>query len=230
MKTKVYRIFVVLLLFGLIFLPSNGKAISGYTQSDDDCSSCEHVVHDILPISQDDLRIINLRKSHQISAVIKNYGDLMWDEATIQWVDNEQWQILAVPIKNEDSTETQILLAATQDNKDFRVLVFGMTAKNPYSPRFNGVFNFYSPEGRLSLGITYVDGKLQEIEKGNTPNGLNWGCFVGCLWDLGLEFYSPCIIFCVFCAGLPNPYNPGCWGCAACIGGSAFTCILACWK
>lgn len=230
MKTKVYRIFVVLLLFALIFLPSNGEVIPGYAQSDDGCSSCEQGIHDILPISSDDLRIINLRKLPQISAVIKNYGDLVWNEATIQWVDKDKWQILAVPIKNDGGTETQILLAATQDNKDFRVLVFGMTVENPYSPKFNGVFKFYSPEGGLSLGVIYVDGKLQEIEKGNTPKGLNWSCFVDCLGTLGLEFLPACTTtFCTFCFGLPNPYNPGCWGCAACIGGTAFTCIIACW-
>lgn len=233
MKRSMYRFSVFVVLIAMMFLIIPGSVVSGQTDSDGECVICEQSPHNMQSIPTDDPRIINLKQSPQAILIEKNYGDLVWDEASLQLIEEKQWQILAIPIKNENNSEIQILMAATQDGKDFRVLVFGMIYEKPSSSKFNGTLKFYSPEGELGLSVTYKNGQLQDVEKGkaeNSPKGLNWSCFLDCLGELGLEFLPVCTTFCTFCAGLPNPYNPGCWGCAACIGGTAITCIVGCWE
>lgn len=120
-----YQFFVFVILIGIMFLIIPGSIVSGQTDSDGECVICEQSPHNMQSIPTDDPLIINLKQSPQAILIEKNYGGLVWDEASLQLIEEKQWQVLAIPIKNEDTSEIQILMAATQDSKDFRVLVLG---------------------------------------------------------------------------------------------------------
>jgi hypothetical protein len=143
--------------------------------------------------------------------------------------EGSDWQVLAVPIR-ANTRESQALLAGTRDGKEFVVLVLGVTYEGgtvDYSAGFTGSLDFYNPTGEVAITARFSGGELQDVEKlmdlHRSP-GLNWDCFVECLVEIGRELLPQCVAACVLCAGVPIPYNPACWACAACIGGGQ--CVL----
>lgn len=222
----------------------SGVALSDGLRSDklsesEACSCCDKTGTSMKSISLDDPVLESLKQTPEAALVKDNLGDLIWDQSTIQLhvIEDKHWQILAVPILNTNSTEVQIMLAATEDGSQFRILVFGMQPEDLKIDKgqdFSGTLKFYSPDGNLLISAVYSDGKLQSTENRTSeisPTGLNWGCFGDCLWTLFTsEMQSQCTYVCISCAIGPSPLSPFCWNCAACIGGSAIVCILACWE
>jgi len=189
-------------------------------------------------ISLDDPVLESLKQTPEAALVNDNLGELQWNQATVQsqLIEDKPWQILAVPIVNTNTTEVQILLAATEDGSLFRILVFGMQSEDlkiDNGQGFSGTLKFYSPDGNLLISAIYSDGKLQSIENSTSeisPTGLNWGCFGDCLGNIGYDLWIGCYSICSACASVPIPSNPICWACAGCIGAGAFLCIIACWE
>lgn len=149
--------------------------------------------------------------------------------------EGSECQPLAVPIRG-NTGEGQALLAGTRDGKEFVVLVFGVSDEGntaDYSAGFTGSLDFYKPTGELAITARFIESELQDVEKladlHRSP-GLNWDCFIECLIEIGREFLPACVTVCYLCASFPHPFSPACWTCAACIGGSAFYCIVACWE
>jgi len=222
----------------------SGVALSDGLRSDklsesEECSCCDKTGTSMRSISLNDPVLESLKQTPEAALVKDNLGELLWNQATVQsqLIEDKPWQILAVPIVNTNTTEAQILLAATEDGSQFRILVFGMqpeNSKNDNGQGFSGTLKFYSPDGNLLISAIYRDGKLQSTEKSTSeisPTGLNWGCFGDCLWTLFTsEMQQQCTYVCTSCAIAPSPLSPFCWNCAACIGGSAIVCILACWE
>jgi hypothetical protein len=177
-----------------------------------------------------------LRKTEEAREVERNFGALQWSQVILMEQEGSDWQVLAVPIR-ANTRESQALLAGTRDGKEFVVLVLGVTYEGgtvDYSAGFTGSLDFYNPTGEVAITARFSGGELQDVEKlmdlHRSP-GLNWDCFVECLVEIGRELLPQCVAACVLCAGVPIPYNPACWACAACIGGgSAFWCIVACWE
>ena len=188
-------------------------------------------------ISINDPVLESLKQTPEATLVKDNLGGLLWDQSTVQLhvIEDKPWQILAVPILNTNATEVQIMLAATEDGSQFRILVFGMQRENSEIDKhqsFSGTLKFYSPDGNLLISALYSDGKLQSIENRTneiSPTGLNWGCFGDCLLAIGYDIWTGCGYTCTLCVSALTPYNPVCWACAGCLGAGAFTCIIACW-
>jgi hypothetical protein len=260
-KFRVIHIFFVVLVFLLIAtsavsaraIPEDGAysqatefsgvALSDGLRSDklsesESCSCCNKTGTSMKSISLDDPVLESLKQTPEAALVKDNLGELLWNQATVQsqLIEDKPWQILTVPIVNTNTTEAQVLLAATEDRSQFRILVFGMQPEDLKIDKgqgFSGTLKFYSPDGNLLISAIYSDGKLQSTENGTSeisPTGLNWGCFGDCLLTMGYDLWIGCYSICSACSSIPVPYNPMCLACAGCYGVGAFVCIIACWE
>lgn len=221
----------------------SGVALSDGLRSDklsesEECSCCYKTDKSMRSISLDDPVLESLKQTPEAALVNDNLGELLWNQATVQsqLIEDKPWQILAVPIVTTNTTEVQILLAATEDGSQFRILVFGMqpeNSKNDNGQGFSGTLKFYSPDGKLLISAVYSDGKLQSTENRTSeisPTGLNWGCFWDCLGIIGYDMWISCGSTCILCVSVFIPISPACVACASCLGASAFVCIIACWE
>jgi hypothetical protein len=238
MKKSWYKLLVSLVLVGLLVAPTGLMVQAGEGEPPERCASCSDVggpQQTVRLLPSNDPLVRELSDTEDAREVLHNFGALQWDQATAITYEGSERQVLAVPIRSK-TDESQVLLAEIRDGKEFVVLVLGVTydgnTLTDHPTGFTGTLNFYNPTGELAITATFVEGELQNVEKlaALRSPGLNWDCFTDCLLHLGLQFGSECIWLCYYCAGFFHPYNPACWGCAACIGGGAFWCIVACWE
>ena len=183
---------------------------------------------------------MQLRKSSEAEQVLKNFGPLKWDDATLMTRDGNNWKVLVIPIKGK-SEEARVLLAGTQDGETFKTLVFGMdinfskkdAKENLTWNDANGTMNFYGLDGANLFSGEITNGVIQQVVDEDGTMGIQ-STFSSCFGDCVINAGSDPIVLIVcssalaLCAAAPSPVNPGCITLVACVGGAAFFCLISC--
>jgi len=203
------------------------------------CETCDFYTPQLglVSLAADNGILQSLQEEDQLVTLQQNFGKVLWRNASLYLPEENQGHIVVAPIigsTENTADEIRFLLAVTEDGNIFQIIVLGISLEQPGEARSTcgGSMAFYAPDGSELVTADFVEGKITNINISDQPmiTGLNWGCFGDCLLSLGLDFLPVCVSACSLCASFPNPYNPGCGACAACIGGSAITCIFACWE
>lgn len=179
-------------------------------------------------LAPDDPAIGNLKDIVAVGTATQHFGQPKWD--AVYRIEYQETARTAYMIPYPEAADTTFLLVGgPESGLDEIGLVCQMRVDKAAGGQPVADTTWLTPDGQLIGSVTLRGGQVTDSSFNPVviePLGLNWDCFVACVGFVPVVCYEVCII----CAGVPSPYNPACWACAACIGGGAFFCILACWE